>query len=84
MRTREHVRGTGDEFEETELIADRVPVDAETVLDQQVFEPFPLLTIGGARRLSVDPVRALDGPETRMHGPIGEELGFAIGADQRG
>src|SRR5699024_7004870 len=82
MRAGEHIGCAGHELEESELVADGIAFDAETVLGQQLGEPLPLLTVRLARRLPVDAVRALDRAETRVHGPISEEAGFAISTGQ--
>src|SRR5699024_11691255 len=67
-----------------ELVADGIAFDAETVRGQQLGEPSALLTVRLTRRLPVDAVRALDRAETRVHGPISEEVGFLISVDQVG
>ena len=79
MRSGEDVRGAGDELEQSELIADRVPFDGEPVVLEEPGEPRPLLPVGLARGLPIDPVGPLDRAEAGVDGPVGEEVGVAFG-----
>lgn len=71
--SREHVGRAGHEFEQAELVADRVAAHGESARLEQFGEPGPLLAVGAARGLAVHAAGAGHRAEPRVHGPVGEE-----------